>query len=118
MELGLRYPPTFTQVSTTEEAAQVLRSTVIMLNEVARQVRFERSKYTTKSRRYTEEQLWDKIVAFIKEHDYICRRDASLRSFVKVSMMANVVSVAIGDFRIVASIYNPCSVNAFGKVLE
>lgn len=29
MELGLRYPPTFTQVSTTEEAAQVLRSTVI-----------------------------------------------------------------------------------------
>lgn len=31
MELGLRYPPTFTQVSTTEEAAQVLRSTVIDL---------------------------------------------------------------------------------------
>ena len=29
MELGLRYPPTFTQVSTTEEAAAVLRSTVI-----------------------------------------------------------------------------------------
>ena len=27
MELGLRYPPTFTQVSTTEEAAAVLRST-------------------------------------------------------------------------------------------
>ena len=31
MELGLRYPPSFTQVSTTEEAAQVLRSTVIDL---------------------------------------------------------------------------------------
>ena len=31
MELGLRYPPTFTQVSTTGEAAQVLRSTVIDL---------------------------------------------------------------------------------------
>ena len=31
MELGLRYPPTFTQVSTTEEAAEVLRSTVIDL---------------------------------------------------------------------------------------
>ena len=31
MELGLRYPPTFTQVSTTKEAAQVLRSTVIDL---------------------------------------------------------------------------------------
>ncbi len=31
MELGLRYPPTFTQVSTTEEAAQVLCSTVIDL---------------------------------------------------------------------------------------
>ena len=31
MELGLRYPPTFTQVSTTEEAAAVLRSTVIDL---------------------------------------------------------------------------------------
>ena len=34
-----------------------------------------------------------------------------MRSFVKVSMMANVVSVAIGDFRIVASIYNPCVLN-------
>ena len=31
MELGLRYPPTFTQVSTTEEATEVLRSTVIDL---------------------------------------------------------------------------------------
>ncbi len=31
MELGLRYPPTFTQVSTTEEAATVLNSTVIDL---------------------------------------------------------------------------------------
>ena len=31
VELGLRYPPTFTQVSTTEEAAEVLRSTVIDL---------------------------------------------------------------------------------------
>ena len=31
MELGLRYPPTFTQVSTTEEAAEVLQSTVIDL---------------------------------------------------------------------------------------
>jgi len=31
MELGLRYPPTFTQVSTTEEAAGVLRSTVVDL---------------------------------------------------------------------------------------
>ena len=31
MELGLRYPPTFTQVSTTEEAAQVLCSIVIDL---------------------------------------------------------------------------------------
>ena len=31
MELGLRYPPTFTQVSTTEEASEVLRSTVVDL---------------------------------------------------------------------------------------
>lgn len=31
MELGLRYPPTFTQVSTTEEAAGVLRSTIVDL---------------------------------------------------------------------------------------
>ena len=31
VELGLRYPPTFTQVSTTEEAAEVLCSTVIDL---------------------------------------------------------------------------------------
>ncbi len=31
MELGLRYPPTFTQVSTTEEADKVLRTTAIDL---------------------------------------------------------------------------------------
>ena len=31
MELGLRYPPTFTQVSTTEEAAKVLNTTNIDL---------------------------------------------------------------------------------------
>lgn len=31
MELGLRYPPTFTQVSTTEEAAEVLKTTNIDL---------------------------------------------------------------------------------------
>ncbi len=31
MELGLRYPPTFTQVSTTEEAARVLKTTNIDL---------------------------------------------------------------------------------------
>ena len=31
MELGMRYPPTFTQVSTTEEANQVLRTTDIDL---------------------------------------------------------------------------------------
>ena len=31
MELGLRYPPTFTQVSTTEEASEILRSTVVDL---------------------------------------------------------------------------------------
>ena len=31
MELGLRYPPTFTQVSTTEEATRILQSTPIDL---------------------------------------------------------------------------------------
>ena len=31
MELGMRYPPTFTQVSTTEEANEVLRTTDIEL---------------------------------------------------------------------------------------
>lgn len=31
MELGLRYPPTFTQVSTTEEAEEVLKTTDIDL---------------------------------------------------------------------------------------
>ncbi len=30
-ELGMRYPPTFTQVSTTEEASEVLRSTTVDL---------------------------------------------------------------------------------------
>ena len=33
-ELGLRYPPTFTQVSTTEEAAEVLERTNIDLRDM------------------------------------------------------------------------------------
>lgn len=51
------------------------KPTAELLKEVTKNVRFERSRYTTKSKQYTEEQLWDKIVAYIREHSYICRRD-------------------------------------------
>ena len=59
------------------------KPTAELLNEVRKDVRFERSKYTTKSRRYTEEQLWDKIVAFIKENVYICRRDLEYNFYLR-----------------------------------
>lgn len=51
------------------------KPTAELLGEVSRNLHFERSRYSSKSRQYTEEQLWDKMVAFIQEHGYICRRD-------------------------------------------
>ena len=51
------------------------KPTAELLNEVSRHVKFERSKFTTRSRQYTEEQLWNKMVNFLKENEYICRRD-------------------------------------------
>ncbi len=51
------------------------KPTAELLNEVSRHVKFERSKFTTKSRQYTEEQLWSKMADFLKENEYLCRRD-------------------------------------------
>lgn len=51
------------------------KPTAELLTEVGRNLHFERSRYTSKSKQYTEEQLWDKIVDFCKENNYICRRD-------------------------------------------
>jgi len=51
------------------------KPTAELLSEVARGMKFERSKYSTKSAKYTEEQLWKKIEEFLSSNDYICRRD-------------------------------------------
>lgn len=51
------------------------KPTAELLTEVGGKLHFERSRYTTKSKQYTEEQLWDKIVAFCKKNNYICRRN-------------------------------------------
>lgn len=51
------------------------KPTAELLTEVGRNLHFERSRFTTKSKQYSEEQLWDKIAAFCKKNNYICRRD-------------------------------------------
>lgn len=51
------------------------KPTAELLGEVGEKVHFERSRFTTKSKQYTEQQLWDKIEAFCKKNNYICRRD-------------------------------------------
>ena len=40
------------------------------LNEVKRKVRFEKSKNSTLSKRYTEDELWQKMEAYINENGY------------------------------------------------
>lgn len=49
-----------------------------LLKEVSRNVHFERSRFSSKSKRYTEEELWNKIQAYLQENEYICRRDLEM----------------------------------------
>lgn len=46
-----------------------------LLDSVRKQVHFEKSKYTTRSKRYTEEQLWPKVKEFLAGNRYLTRRD-------------------------------------------
>lgn len=41
------------------------------LNEVKRKVRFEKSKYSTLSKRYTEDELWQKMETYLAENGYL-----------------------------------------------
>lgn len=41
------------------------------LNEIRRKVRFEKSKYSTLSKRYTEDELWQKTEAYLTENGYL-----------------------------------------------
>ena len=50
-----------------------------MLRAVKSGVRFERSEYTTKSRRYTEDELWRKIGSHIAANGFITRRVMELQ---------------------------------------
>lgn len=43
------------------------------LNEIRRKVRFEKSEYSTLSKRYTEEELWQKMEAYLVENQYLTR---------------------------------------------
>lgn len=43
------------------------------LNEVKAKVRFEKAHYVTKSVEYTEEDLWQKVEAYLSENLYITR---------------------------------------------
>lgn len=41
------------------------------LRDIRRKARFEKSKYTTLSKRYTEEELWQKVEAYFLENSYL-----------------------------------------------
>lgn len=45
------------------------------LKEVQGKVRFEKSKYTSASTTYSEEEIWDKMETYLLEHHNITRRD-------------------------------------------
>lgn len=49
-----------------------------LLDEVKRNVRFERAKFSSKSRRYTEEELLAKIKDYLATNNCITRRDLEL----------------------------------------
>lgn len=44
------------------------------LNEIKREVSFEKSHYVSKSVNYIEDDLWQKVVAYLTENRYITRR--------------------------------------------
>lgn len=46
-----------------------------LLDSVRKQVHFEKSKYTTRSRQYTEEELWPMVRKYIVDNQYLTRRD-------------------------------------------
>lgn len=49
-----------------------------LLGEVKRNARFERSKFSSKSRQYTEDELLDKIKEYLATNNCITRRDLEL----------------------------------------
>lgn len=49
-----------------------------LLNEVKRNARFERAKFSSKSRQYTEEELLGKIKEYLATNNCITRRDLEL----------------------------------------
>ena len=46
-----------------------------LLEEIARNVNFAKSKYTSLSVNYTEEELWAKIRDFLSSHDFLTRKN-------------------------------------------
>lgn len=49
-----------------------------VLREVRSGASFERATFTSRSRQYTEEEIWAKIKDYIAANDYITRRDMEL----------------------------------------
>lgn len=50
-----------------------------MLQEVKNNVRFERADFSSKSNKYTEDEIWEKIKAFLAVNHCINRRDMELQ---------------------------------------
>lgn len=60
---------------TSESATSSFALTQKLLNEVKRNARFERAKFSSKSSQYTEEELLAKIKEYLTANNCITRRD-------------------------------------------
>lgn len=49
-----------------------------LLDEVRKRARFKRAEFSTKSRKYGEDELWQKIKRYLSAHSCITRRDMEI----------------------------------------
>lgn len=49
------------------------------IKELQKKVRFSKSKYSSLSTRFTEDFLWEKVEAYLSEHQHITRREMCVR---------------------------------------
>lgn len=50
----------------------------VLLDEVRQRARFERAEFSTKSREYGEDELWQKVKKYLSAHSCITRRDMEI----------------------------------------
>lgn len=58
--------------------AVLFRSEEKFFRDICKDVRFTKSKYSTLSMEYTEEEIWEKIANYLQHNDFITCRDMQL----------------------------------------